>query len=553
MTIKHQLAYSDIENAHNSKQPFKTNGTSGEQRQTATTTSSKYYEYLHSTTKEGFLFNIDFSSDPDVPQGSLTEKEIEERTAHYDTLQKLYKHYNTALKHHPECTTQEDILQQRIVAPYLATGEVSSRSSLNKGKVSGLYPPTIKEWKGFQSEVENYNLEQILTPCLPMIMEAPFLYSLKRAKCYKITDKVKEQKKLVGDLIILREAGIIKGVGRSNGRGIGDVDFFIMKDDTAATILCVFKATHNLLLPMHAIECVTKYNSALKEMSTRDENSIEDPTLEWSTTAQPLGQLIAYMVDNTMYYGSLTSGTHTYFVKIQSANVTTTTGYQPQLQLYISDAWFVGQVNYLRAWAYMHHLGDINAQQQQQWVSLLPPASWMRSTLNYAAPCQSTIGYDSSCGMTNSVYTMLPHVHFNDIDILGVLGTGRNGACFKVKWNGTEYAMKQFDIIQHGTKYFHHELEAYMILKDAWGDLVPQPVFTSQSYTGGVQFFGLQLGWEPTKLDNFYTNSYKILKRLETEYGICHNDAEDRNMIIILNADGMEKMVAIDFENWDHL
>jgi hypothetical protein len=566
MTTKHQLACSDIENSHNDNhknQHFKKNFTCEEHEQlqtiptTTTTASSKYYEYLNSTTKEGKLFNTDFSSEPDVPEGNLTEKEIKERTAHYDTLQKLYEHYNTALQRHPVCTTKEDVLQQRIVAPHLTTGKVSSRGALNEKKVGGLYPPTINEWKEFESDVENYNLNHISTPCLPWSIGEVFMESLTRATFHPIISKDSEQYELVDNLSYLQEADIVKSVGAPDGHGFGHVDFYVMKDERVATILCVFKATHDLLLPMNAIDCVTKYNNAFKEMSIRNISSIEDPTLEWSTTAQPLGQLIAYLVDNTMYYGSLTSGTRTYFVKIQSANVTIATKCQPQLQVYITNAWFVGQVNYLRAWAYVHHLGDVNTQQRQQQqpcVTPFPPTTWMYSTVKFAAPNHRSTGFDSSSGSTDPLYSMLPRANFNDIQILSVLGTGRNGVCFKVMWNHTKYAMKQFDILQHGTKYFRHELEAYMILKDSWGDLVPQPVFTSQSYTGGVQFFGLQLGQEPNEFVNdYYSMSYKILERLRMEYGICHNDAEDRNMIMISDKCGIKKMVAIDFESWDYV
>jgi hypothetical protein len=47
----------------------------------------------------------------------------------------------------------------------------------------------------------------------------------------------------------------------------------------------------------------------------------------------------------------------------------------------------------------------------------------------------------------------LDFVSFDKIIIVDVLGEGRNGACFKVKWNGMECAMKQFDIGRDGNTY----------------------------------------------------------------------------------------------------
>jgi aminoglycoside/choline kinase family phosphotransferase len=63
-------------------------------------------------------------------------------------------------------------------------------------------------------------------------------------------------------------------------------------------------------------------------------------------------------------------------------------------------------------------------------------------------------------------------------------------------------------------------------------------------------FLGLQLGREPTVNDD--TSQFKIvLNQLKEEYGIQHNDADSRNMIYITGVDGVERIVAIDFEDWD--
>jgi hypothetical protein len=69
---------------------------------------------------------------------------------------------------------------------------------------------------------------------------------------------------------------------------------------------------------------------------------------------------------------------------------------------------------------------------------------------------------------------VLDCVPLDSIEILGVLGQGRNGACFRVKWNGVECTMKHFDIGRDGDIYFEKEICAYMLLQKAWGILVPE-------------------------------------------------------------------------------
>jgi hypothetical protein len=145
----------------------------------------------------------------------------------------------------------------------------------------------------------------------------------------------------------------------------------------------------------------------------------------------------------------------------------------------------------------------------------------------------------------------LPNIPYNDIAIGDVIGDGRNGSCFKVVWKGQAFAMKQFDMGKGGEAPYKKEITAYMRLRDAWGKLVPQPMFLSESPSGGVKFLGLQLGRMPNEFDDL-GEWYQILQSLKQEYGIRHNDAEVRNMIFIADSvTGVERMVAIDFEDWD--
>jgi hypothetical protein len=371
----------------------------------------------------------------------------------------------------------------------------------------------------------------------------------------------------------------VKEVGKHSEKGVGKFDFCV-KNDEKVTIICEAFASHNLLLPMTASDCAAKYiaafvdvyglNKSNRSLTRKQTDEMREAfPIEWSTIAHPLGQLIAYMVDYKKYYGALTSGTRTYFISVNNIDTT-------ECQVYISDAWFVGQKNNLRAWAYVHQLGGSD---KDDWVS--PPLTWIRSSTKVNTPKAfrenyhykfsskkenstsdtvndtlhvefSSTGCTSTGGQMESLYDMLPQVPFDDIEILDELGTVRNGSCLKVKWNGEEYAMKQFDIGWHGDQQYCHEIEAYAILKEAWGDLVPCPLFLSESFSGGILFLGLQLGRKPTEQDkNFDLNVKEITQRLEMEYGIYHNDVEDRNMVVISDENGCDKLVAIDFEDWE--
>jgi hypothetical protein len=366
----------------------------------------------------------------------------------------------------------------------------------------------------------------------------------------------------------------------------GRIDFALMKDSTRMSILCEAKSTQNLTLPTTAALCVEKYTSAYNWLK-----KYEEWTTELANIAHPIGQLLGYMVDNTCRFGALTSGTRTYFIYISDDDVNASDDNEYiGKKVMITDAWFVGQHNYLRAWAYVHNLG-CNATENDKWD---PPEDWwIKSTTGVGSPKlwsdkkAEIPGEDGECdkpsftkksrfngpdntedgnnGTTTSSTSMnyshefsqeleqqLPYVSIDKIKIMDTIGYGRNGDCFRVNWNGQLYAMKQYDIVRDGDLYFKKELLAYRKLKAAWGVLVPKPMFLSESVSGGRWFLGLQLGHKPTVVNDDTMKQFNnVLNRLEKEYGIRHNDAEGRNMLYITDADGVERIVAIDFEDWE--
>ena len=203
---------------------------------------------------------------------------------------------------------------------------------------------------------------------------------------------------------------------RSHPMQLGRMDFCIMKDEANVSIICECKSTQNLILPMTANACVKAYTNAYAKGLNTSQRS-----LEWSNVAHPIGQVLNYMISNNHPCGALTSGTRTYFIKIQKpedtgsiinpghqaqrsdvpvdrmatrsqANKGNTNndvdhgttqrsvwgnhkfasrskknhpskndndGWDNEIKVYISDAWFVGEANYLRAWAYMHTLSNL--------------------------------------------------------------------------------------------------------------------------------------------------------------------------------------------------
>ena len=575
--------------------------------------TNTYYDLFDSMTNNGRVFDEDLSA-KNVSRTSLSPSEARARNAYTAMIRLLRSKYKRQKDVHPIATTKEEVLQQRVVAPCLAAAQASCCSATSSSRAGRIYPKRLHVWTGFREKVESYKIIEDAASSMDDTLEEIFYSSLDRATttCLNEAD---EQRMLIMNLDkTLCEAGILQNVDA--GRGIldtiGIMDFAITNTDDKVSIICECKSTHNLLLPMTAAECEEAYDTAYYQTNPFPK--------AWSNVAHPIGQLLRYMVDNEHCLGALTSGTRTYFLKIEFpeptrppinevpidkkvANHVSTrsqakrrkigetfgtpkdyhnrhshSNIDDEIKVCISDAWFVGEANYLRAWAYVHNL----LESMQTWQG---PINWIASSTTAPTPEQrgsnpsgnndiqdsATCTHDadddknddgggklSNTGNMEYFYPLhhgaLPFVPYNEIVKVGVLGQGRNGSCFKVKWNDTEYAMKQFDIGRYGDTYFEREVQAYMLLQDVWGILVPRPIFLSESYSGGVMFLGLQLGRASTSVDANDTKLEEILYRLRKEYGIRHNDPDgQRNMIIITDANGIERAAVIDFEDWDEV
>jgi hypothetical protein len=242
------------------------------------------------------------------------------------------------------------------------------------------------------------------------------------------------------------------------------------------SVVCQARSTHNLRLPCHAEQVVAMYQAGY------DDNDHQG----WTNVCHPLAELLHHMVDQKCRYGALTSATRTYFVRIAMPPAADDTALSPIVE--VSDAWYVGQRDYIKAWAYAHHQGcsaNVNHESSVRWEafgSCRTKKPTRREQENARASLQHA--------------ALLENVSYEDITIVSSLGEGRNGTTFKARWKGIDVAMKQYDLDKGGEENFLSELSAYAKLRDVWGMLVPKPLFLSEARSGGVQFLGLQLGRE---------------------------------------------------------
>ena len=544
---------------------------------------SSFYRAFDTATGNGRVLTSDLSS-TFVEIMKLHETEIAERNSWLQTLNTIYAHYINAQRPiaHPIVTSQELILQQRLVAPVLPAGKVSTRSKPQESRKGRLYPITIQEWDRFKESVPTFQGSTVDT--LLHTNSYIFSESLIRAKMDQPKKEIYKQNNLLANL---REglvySGIVHQIVEEEG-GIGLMDFNLLAGTVANTsgiarseeiaVVCESKSTHNLLLPIDASSLVRKYNEA--HVAVVDQR--QDRTTEWSHIGHPLAQLIGYLADNNRRYGVLTSGTRSYFVHVS--------GDREGSNVSITDGWFVGEPNYLRAWAFIYSLG---CSQDDSWHA---PKRWLGTEKRRRTPQKyndhsggeghspgrgggspgkrgrspgkggrstetrkrKAVGsqHSSKTKVVEAISQVIASAPFEEIEILEVIGEGRNGAAFKVCWHGQEVAMKQFDIGRQSEAYFSQEINAYMKLQDVWGVLVPRPVFVSESFTGGRLFLGLQLGRDPEG-DDDTSSAPSIIKRLEDEFGIKHNDAAGRNFVFVDDGEGSERLVAIDFEDYEVL
>ena len=304
-----------------------------------------YYDFFDDQTNNGRVFDTDLSELDELPVKHLTAAEVTERKHWREAMQRIYDHYDDMDS--PRVSTTELLLQQRVMVPNLGSMSVSSRSQFKEARRGRRYPPTISAWDGFKQRVEAFQPQhKELRPKYSDIFQlSMFDTSPKMMLC--------EEKDEEGYMLsVLRKSLMTAGLmGAISCRGgIGKPDAITLKEDDVDIaapadigLVVEFKSTHKLPVPMTDVSVVETYNTAYHDVIILRSGR----TPAWSRVCHPIGQLLGYMVENGRRYGVLSSATRAYFLFIE--------GDGEKAQVRISSPWFIGEPNFLRAWAFVHH------------------------------------------------------------------------------------------------------------------------------------------------------------------------------------------------------
>jgi hypothetical protein len=388
-------------------------------------------------------------------------------------------------------------------------------------------------------------------------------------------------------LELLRRAGFCNYFwGARNGLSVQskpDLVLFVGDGDKKVLVAPIeMKSTHNLLLPDAASAVTDAYIRAYESLTTpsRPRSAL------WANVAHPFGQIVRQMVENKRRFGVLSSATRTFFLRIVSTSGGSGGGGSACVE--VTRAWLVGEEKYLRAWAHFQALAraDANAQEHRDmfdhlgWSKSSPVSSPDRprrgrgldagnaeqapgpdagaggaaggSAASSGSQADSGAGEDSEGAALPEDLLGVPRVPVSSVQCVRAIGTGRQGTVHLAVWQGREVAVKMFDLDHGGEEAWEQEVSAYSHLREAWGELVPRPLFTSTSRTGAVLYLGLQLGRRDprdTALDaSFYDDMHRVLDALLDRFGFEHGDPEPRNFVYVDGADGQERLVAVDLE-----
>jgi hypothetical protein len=518
--------------------------------------AENYYDFFDSASNDGYVLDGDRSSEA-LGSKRLSRGEKSERQKWNDTFNRIYGHYMDDDLATPLVGSTEKLMEQRLIIPLLETQNITTRTRPSEPRAGRLYPPPsqMREWTTFVQKAAAY---QPTVKVLNAIRFTVFLDMLKSGE-NSCRSEIEEESHLLTGLRFLKKAEIVYDILKESAT-VGRPDFSLIADsERKISVIGESKSTHNLVLPNTSNSLVEKYAEAYETVIS----NVGVRTNEWAHIAHPLGQLLGYMADNGRRYGALTSSTRTYFVFISGKHNTT--------RVHISEPYFVGEVGYMRAWGYIHSLGCRQSDTfvaptsgSKKWIktSRASPTPQPKeqaeatATTNKRNRRRKGSGGQAKRQKTAAASLDLPILNFWDLKFGERLGSGRNGSVFKVCWGGNSAAVKQFDVGRDGDENFDKEVCAYARTRSVWGKLVPEPLFLSESPSGGVKFLGLQPGRplndEECENDDLFCQQWQsVLATLENEFGIQHNDA--RGNAIVIETNGEERLVAIDFEDWEDL
>ena len=330
-----------------------------------------FFAYFDHETNNGVVFDEDLSILEELPVDSLTIVEQTARLKWQAAQSRIHGHY-----WEPRFLSDtKELLEERLVAPTLVTHYASTRSKPAESRAGRKYAAEIFPWRDFAQ-----GLAEFVQPNIPLTSDpwdrlSVFNMSLQNGKLQKAKSDEREEEIFLVDLLndSLHTHGLVgpirswgPSVGRPDIKTTSVVDGAPRKEDVK--VLAEFKSTHNLALPMSAANVCKTYNNAYQAVCMQG----NDRTDGWSRVCHPLGQLLGYMADNSRRFGVLSSGTRSYFVRIRKRDD------NDEEVVEISDAMFIGQENYLKAWLYIHRLASSSTEpldkERLKWETTLASA-----------------------------------------------------------------------------------------------------------------------------------------------------------------------------------
>ncbi len=315
---------------------------------------------------------------------------------------------------------------------------------------------------------------------------------------------------------------------RGGSLGLADWDAFSISDRIVA--VGEGKSSANLHMRGSASDVVFLYNG--NRPRARD----------------ALQQLFYYMFRNDLACGFVSSSKMTYFVRLADHEAT--------VQLEVSDPFLVGQLGYLRAWAWF--LQYAAAQARRDWKTL----SWgsvkvllpSRREGASALPDRATAKAAEPGSMVSSEKktTDAPDTPSDTVVTTSqltwdcpVLGIGRHGSVRAVVIRGQRVALKEFA----DQKAFDKEVCVYEQLKPLQGRVIPRLLFVGRT-EGYECVLGLELG-APLPDDFSQWTEQQLRERDEAvlalrRAGYEQEDFEGRNFVVLPSTN---RVAVVDLES----
>ncbi len=423
----------------------------------------------------------------------------------------------------------EEFLECRVLAPILLDSKENvSRPSSSKDRRERLFPPknALLEWDDFDKNVSQFK------PSASADGKYKDTWGYSAGDDLSLKNE-EEEKAWINSNVInrLHHASLLCRENHSaeNALGMPDMSLYGGSTDLQCIIATIeVKSTHNLWLPPLAESIVENFNE-----------SLDGDHALFFCVAHVIGQVCRTMIVNEVTHGAITSSTRTHFVRFMVESDKAT--------MLISRRWYVGEPNYLRAWAWFSQSAREEAKKPfpevhfRKWSNASPPRKPKRRSARLA-------GQES---ISKPVVNVL-RIDWEDIEFTGVvLGYGRHGSVHEARWGYETVAIKIFDIDHGAEDAFERELSAYIKLKEVQGLLIPKLHFWTRHWTGSLFALGLQLGRsEPAcGRHDVWIEKEAVLEGLR-ERGYSHTDSDDlRNFVYIDNGCGGDRLVAIDLES----